>query len=267
MAKTSSLVDLRGKIGDIVFFKRGGKIFARKAAGSNLNAFRSSSNFVRVRENASEFAALTRLAAAVRKMTASVEPSAVSKLNIQSRLTHLLSPLRFLDTVSVRGKRSFALSRKPELLVGFDWNVSNSLPSLLFAPVTASRSGASVTFAVPALSPSEHIAPPSGATHYRLVFLVSSVSDLTFSDSDNDYAPANAAADMRSALSLGNLTSLSESTETQTVTLANPVAALDSATLVASVAIVFYQQTGGVNYVLKDANALRTIAAWDGGNE
>ena len=91
--------------------------------------------------------------------------------------------------------------------------------------------------------------------------------DLTFSDGENDYAPANAAADMRSALSLGNLTSLSESTETQTVTLANPVAALDSATLVASVAIVFYQQIGGVNYVLKDANALRTIAAWDGGNE
>ncbi len=265
MATQSSIINLRGKVGNIVFSKRNGKFIAAMAPGSNKSKFRDSDSFVRVRENANEFKGLRMLAHSLNRLTAAIEPSAKSKADITPRLMRLLARLRYLDTASPRGRRAFALSGSPSLVAGFEWNSHVPLLSVVNAQFVVTRSAESVSFRVPAITP-ENIAAPSGATHYRLIFLVGSVSDVTFSNDDNAYGHANAEADCQYAFSLGELTDVTANGAASSVSVSNPVSELNDATLIAAVGAIFYQQVGTQLYVLKDTNALQNIAAWDGGS-
>lgn len=267
MAKNLSVLGSQsGKVGNVVFRKTKYGTIVSQIRGSNQSWFRSSSEAVRTRENTQEFSALIRLTTSLKKVFAAL-PMRNEVADFTQRYSHLLAPLKNLDTDGERGRRNYSLSRNSSILRGMSVG-KVPFTSALPISITATRSGSTVTFNVPAFTPAEIINAPAGATHFRIGFVVGSVSDFAWVDDENDYAPANAAADMRSSVSLTDIKQITTAAETATTqAVSNPVASLDSATLVAGVFIIFYQRVSGTNYMLQEGKAATIIDAWDGGNE
>lgn len=266
MAKNLSVLGSQsGKVGNIVFRKTKYGTIVSQLRGSNQSWFRSSSDAVRVRENSQEFSGLIRLSNSLKN---ALRPLPVfDKGNFIPRVSRVLAPLKNLDTSGDRGKRTYGIAENTALLRGFTVGV-NSVASALPIAFSASRSGATVTFTTPAFTPNEVIKAPVGATHFRLFYMVASVSSLVWSDNENGYAPSNVQADMKSGMSFSSVIALNSEAQTATTTaVSSPVAALDGAGLFAVIGIMFYQQIGGVNYALTEGQGATILDGWDGGNE
>ncbi len=259
MAKVNSIFSVRGHIGNVVFRKRNGKVFASQRPESNKQRVATDARYARVRENNAEFGAVAMVAKSLHGMTSMVDASAHTVSRAQ--LMKVLFPLRKLDTTHDKGKRSVQLTLKPRALKGMEWSKENALKSMLHGNVTATCSESSVTYSVPALNPETDLVAPQGATHYRLAYVVSAVSDVTWNESAGGYVCTNEEANGVRMVALGELQNLTTATEATTKVVNLGVAATDC-TIVANVALLFYQRVNNNDKLLKDTNAMMTVDAW-----
>lgn len=173
MAKSSGIIKIEGTVEDLTFYKKDGKNFVRKKGGIPKERIENDPNFVRTRENNSEFAhsgnsgKILRLA-----IGSSVFKAKDSKLS--SRLLQVMSKIKNLDTASARGQRKVSIGlgtpEGKQLLKGFDFNVNAPLKSVFFAPFDLNTTTGVIT--VTDFIPIEQLHYPPGATHISLQSVV-----------------------------------------------------------------------------------------------
>lgn len=186
MAKTSGIVKIEGTIDDLTFYKKDGATFVRKKGGVNKERIDSDPNFVRTRENNTEFSHNVSQAKLLRMAMGSLTFKAKDS-NLSNRLMQTMSRIKNLDSVSARGQRQVSLgietTEGKNLLKGFDFNTRAPLQGVLFAPFGLDTTTGSISFT--SLLPAEQLQAPTGASH---VSFQSAVLHLDFDTGDSAIA-------------------------------------------------------------------------------
>jgi hypothetical protein len=105
MAKTSGIIKIEGTIEDLTFYKKDGKSYVRKKGGISKERIENDPNFIRTRENNSEFAHSGSSGKILRLAIASMLFKAKDS-KLSSRMLQLMSQIKNLDTASTRGYRN-----------------------------------------------------------------------------------------------------------------------------------------------------------------
>jgi hypothetical protein len=168
MGRQESLIQLRGGVGNLSFYKTQDGYLARKRSGVTGDRFRSDPRFRRTRENAAEF---TRAGKATQLLRTAFRKSlkAVADNRVTSRLVAAMMKVIQADAVSARGHRN-VIDGEIALLQGFEFNEHGPLATTFLAPYTATidRQTGTMVVDIPAFSAEEMISIPEGATHIRL---------------------------------------------------------------------------------------------------
>lgn len=199
MARQKGIIKLKGKIGDISFYKTQDGHLAREKGGVDASRIANDPAFVRTRENGAEFGSSAGSGKALRTAIYSMLQTA-SDNRVVSRLTKVMTDIKNLDPTSVRGLRNvgvaIALPAAKALLKNFNFNKRAVLGSLLFQTYAVNFGTGVIT--INALEPVNHINFPSGATHvtFKASWLkldfVTGLYDLQVSNAVN--LPINAVA-------------------------------------------------------------------------
>ena len=189
MAQQKGIIKLKGKIGDISFYKTQDGHLAREKGGVDASRIANDPAFVRTRENGAEFGSSATSGKLVRSTLRTMLMTA-SDNRVTARLTKLMTDVKNLDATSVRGKRAvgvaIALAPAKALLKGFNFNNKAILGSILFKPFVVTPATGVIT--INGLVPINDIAFPAGATHINLkgswakVDFTNNVSDVKLSN-------------------------------------------------------------------------------------
>jgi hypothetical protein len=169
MAKQTGLIKLKGKVGDLSFYKTRDGHLAREKGGVDAERIARDPAFVRTRENGAEFGSS---ATAGKLMRDALRPLIMraADARVTSRLTKVMTLIKNLDATSARGDRNvgvaIVLPAAKELLKGFNFNNRSILGSVLFKPLVIDAATGSITLT--GLVPANEIAAPSGATHFSV---------------------------------------------------------------------------------------------------
>lgn len=166
MARQKGIIKLKGKIGDISFYKTQDGHLAREKGGVDGERILNDPAFIRTRENGAEFGSSANagkiLRDAIRPMLLTASDN-----RVVSRLTKLMTEIKNLDITSARGARNvgvaIAVPAAKALLKGFNFNNRAILGSILFNPYSVATATGIIT--INGLVPINEVAFPPGATH------------------------------------------------------------------------------------------------------
>jgi hypothetical protein len=169
MARQKGIIKLKGKIGDISFYKSQDGHLAREKGGVDGERIANDPAFVRTRENGAEFGSSASSGKTLRDAIRTMMLTA-SDNRVVSRLTKVMTAIKNLDATSVRGKRNvgvaIALPAAKALLKNFNFNKKAILGSVLYQPYAVNTGTGVIT--INGLEPVNDIAFPAGATHLTL---------------------------------------------------------------------------------------------------
>ncbi len=262
MPKQTGLIKLKGTIGGVSFYKSEGSHLARMANGPDKSRIDSDPSFQRTRENNAEFGGSATAAKALRTaLAASLLTVADSRL--VSRLTRTFKMINTKGT-GTRGQRNITLSANRPMLVNLEFNINTVFTSIFSAPFTftnpAPRNAATLT--VPVFDPRVFVSAPAGATHFRIIQAIGSVSDYVYNVNTHVYEPTQAAINALGTVSYSAYLPLNAVTAAAialTSTLPGTPTMTADVSLVHCMGIEFYQQIATVNYVLAQGNAMKII--------
>lgn len=246
MAKQTGIIKLKGKIGDLSFYKTKDGHLAREKGGVEADRIKNDPAFVRTRENGAEFGS----SASAGKFTRdSLRPIALnaSDNRIVSRMTKLMTQIKNLDTSSIRGERTvgvaLASAQAKAMLKGFEFNKNALLSSILYKPWGLNSMTGEITIAD--LVPLNDITFPTGATHFSVS---ACTANLNYVDNEAD-------------VELSNTVNLPIDATTTTINLTFGSMPTGSGILLHLLKIEFFQEVNGAQYSLKNGayNALRII--------
>ncbi len=167
MAEQKSIIKLKGRIGDLTFYKNKDGYQARQATGVDPARIANDPNYQRTRENNAEF---TAGAAASKRLRDTLRPIILLTYDpkMSRRLFSRMMRVVKADAVSDRGERK-VLPENLGLLAQFGFNAAAQLANTLFVvpELAIDRVTGDVELAIPALNPAYTIAPPLGATHFQ----------------------------------------------------------------------------------------------------
>jgi hypothetical protein len=163
------LKKLDGTIGDITFSKSRDGYLARQKTSISAERLATDPAFQRTRENGAEFSRAGKAAKLLRQAFRAVAQNC-SDRRLGARLTREMMRVIKADATSVRGMRN-VIDGETELLQGFEFNRQSPLSTTLFAQIMATidRPTGAATVQLAYYVPQQHVAVPTGATHYRLV--------------------------------------------------------------------------------------------------
>jgi hypothetical protein len=246
MARQTGIIKLKGKIGDLSFYKTKDGHLAREKGGVEADRIKNDPAFVRTRENGAEFGAAASSGKFSRDSLRPIANTA-SDNRVVARMTRLMTKIKNLDATSARGKRNagvaMALATAKALLKGFEFNKNALLGSILYKPYAVNTTTGVIT--IPGLVPVNDIAWPAGATHISLT---------------GCYANLNYATNVAD-VKLTNVVNLLIDGTTTAVTLTPTAVPAGTGTKVFLLKIEFFQMVNGVQYSLKNGayNALKVI--------
>lgn len=184
MAKSNGLLKIEGTVENLTFYQRNGQEFVRRKGGVSKERIMNDPNFVRTRENMSEFSSVANSGKLLRKALGSMLFKAKDDLVI-SRLQRVLNEVKRLDSVSARGSRTVSEGittvAGKNLLQGFDFNRHAPFSTVFNGSMTLNVSTGVVS--VTGLIPLEQINYPEGATG---VNFQSAILGIDFSNGDYD---------------------------------------------------------------------------------
>ena len=201
MARQKGIIKLKGKIGDISFYKTQDGHLAREKGGVDGERIANDPAFVRTRENGAEFGSSASSGKVLRNALRTMMMTA-SDNRVVSRLTKLMTDIKNMDTMNVRGERNVGMGitfpAAKALLKDFNFNKKALLGGVLFKPYTVAPASGTIT--VNGLEPVNDIAFPAGATHLTMkgawakIDFATGVYDVQFATPVNlpiDGVPAN----------------------------------------------------------------------------
>jgi len=167
MAQQESIIKLKGKIGDLTFFKTKTGYQARQVTGVSADRLATDPKFQRTRENNAEFAtggvAAKKLRQALRTMIMLTYDAKMPQ-RLFSRMMRVVRA----DAVNIRGERK-VLAENLTLLSKFSFNAAALLDNTVFIernPVIDRATG-SVRLNLDDYKPAIALAAPQGATHFQ----------------------------------------------------------------------------------------------------
>ena len=247
MAKQLSIIPMKGTLGNLTYYKDSNGYLVKRKGGVPKETILMSPNFVRVRENMSEFGMAAQAGALLRNGIRPLLINAKDRLVASRLVKQVLHIAKTTDTTDVRGARTIA-SGNPVLLNGFNFNNNAKLNEVLYAPysVTVDRVAGTITVSVPAFNALNQIVAPVGATDYQLLIGGSEV-DFVDDTSNTDISST-------AILPLNNAAT----------TPVNTVLSLTAGTtlpLFTFLGVQFYQTVNGVAYALetKESNTLAVV--------
>lgn len=262
MGRQVGLIKIKGNIGGVSFYKSDGQDLARVANGPSKEKIQNDPNFVRTRENNSEFGGSATVAKSLRLAFAS-DVVTMGDNRLTSRLTAFFKDLCAKGT-GIRGQRPIELSAHKASLEGLEFNKKLAFGSVFNAPYTittsSSRDQADITTS--AFNPLTFVHAPAGATHFKVSMTLSVISDYVFNTATGKYEATDADGAKLTKADAGIMMALS-STTPQTVSLScllpatTPITATMSVIL--AVGIDFYQQVGSVDYQLAQGNCMKVV--------
>ncbi len=192
MARQKGIIKLKGKIGDISFYKTQDGHLAREKGGVDASRIANDPAFVRTRENGAEFGSSAGSGKVLRDALRTMLMTA-SDNRVTSRLTKLMTDIKNLDAISVRGLRTvgtaIALPTAKALLKGFNFNSKAILGGVLYKPYAVNTATGVIT--INGLVPINDIAYPSGSTHVSMkgawakIDFATGIFDVQFSNTVN----------------------------------------------------------------------------------
>jgi hypothetical protein len=170
MARQDSFIKLNGQMGGVSFYKSSLDGYqARQKGGVDAKRIKTDPAFARTRENGSEFGRAGSNGKLLRTAFRS-QLQTTGDSRMANRLSRLFNAIIKSDPIGLRGERTVA-NGDLDLLRGFDFNDDGKLAQTFFAPYTTDvdRATGTVSISMPAFVPTDMIAYPAGATHFRLV--------------------------------------------------------------------------------------------------
>ena len=246
MARQKGLIKLKGKIGDISFYKTQDGHLAREKGGVDASRIANDAAFVRTRENGAEFGSSATSGKVLRDSLRTLLMTA-SDNRLTSRLTKLMTDIKNLDATSVRGARTvgtaIALAPAKALLKGFNFNSRAILGSVLYRPYVVNTGTGVID--INGLVPINDIAYPAGATHMSIKGAWAKVDFAT-----NAYD-----------VKLSNIVNVAIDANPSNVNLVPAVAPAGAGTDLYLLQIEFFQEVNGAQYSLKNGafNALSIV--------
>ncbi len=166
MAKANGIIKIEGTVEDLTFYKKDGINYVRRKGGIPKERIANDPNFIRTRENNTEFGHSGTSGKILRQALGSLVFKAKDS-KLTSRLVQVLSRVKNMDTVSARGMRRVGIGMATpdgkQALRGFDFNANAALNSVLYAPYTLNTTTGAVTLTD--FIPAEQVLFPQGATH------------------------------------------------------------------------------------------------------
>ena len=246
MARQKGIIKLTGKIGDLSFYKTQDGFLAREKGGVDAHRIKNDPAFVRTRENGAEFGSSAQSGKLLRDSVRTMMQNA-SDGRVTSRLTKLMTQVKNLDSVSIRGERNVGVGvttvEAKALLKGFNFNNKAILGSILFNGYSVVLGTGEITLVD--LVPINELNTPSGATHIALRGAWAKV----------DFATGD--AEMQET----NVVNLPIDTTSTNVVLTPVAAPVGGGTDLYFLMIEFFQEVNGNQYTLKNGafNALSII--------
>jgi hypothetical protein len=264
MSKQIGLIKVKGSLDGVSFYQSKGENFARMAKGPDKNRILTDPAFKRTRENNSEFAGSAGAAKACRDALLPVLKTADNRLT--SRTLKLLRSVH-VKGKGIRGQRPIDISLHKEMLVNLDLNEKASLSSIFKRKIeqelTTSPERTTATLALQNFNVEQELTHALGATHFRFVLAIGTVSDFAFNKESNRFEPVEPKLNGLNAIAYSEYFSLDTPgllNANVQATLANNPVLTDKVSLIQSMGIIFYQQGGDVFYPLKQGNAVKIIA-------
>ncbi|MDB5274733.1 MAG: hypothetical protein JWO58_3100 [Chitinophagaceae bacterium] len=261
MARQKGILKLNGTLQGISFYQRNGQDLVRVAGGPDKNKILNSPNFIRTRENNQEFGAAATIGKALR-LGFTRKFSDLSDSQANTRIVKIIKEMISRGSGN-RGQRIFSPVALGTMLIDFPFSNQVFFDNICLAPYTTSihteRNEVTLTFAD--FNTGNMIHAPNGATHVRLINLISILSQYTFHVMTNKYVPTDAVRNSRSAFSTSDYIPLGGQVGTETV-LTSTIdlgtnSLLDSSALISCVGIEFYQDLSGTKYVLSSGHAMK----------
>ena len=109
MARQKGIIKLKGKIGDLSFYKTQDGHLAREKGGVDAARIATDAAFVRTRENGAEFGSSATSGKLLRSTLRPMMMTAADN-RVTSRLTKVMTDIKNLDATSVRGKRAVGVA-------------------------------------------------------------------------------------------------------------------------------------------------------------
>ena len=241
MAKQKGILPLVGTLGGVNFYYLNGKAVARKAGGGfNGKAIKSKASMQRVRENGSEFGHCSRVNKVFRQ---ALQPfySGYTFTHFHSRLMTLFTRLKTLDSTSARGERRVGLgvgtATGAQLLCDFEYTPDCRLHTVL--PFPFSMDWGTYTFSISDFDVTQVVFSP-GATHLVLQF---GVLDFDFDT-------------LAYHLHLADAVVLSKTFSDTSIHMTPTTFPNGSGTVLAVCGVRYYQEVGGVKYLLNSKNSV-----------
>jgi hypothetical protein len=265
MGRQTGLIKVSGNIGGVSFYKSNGQDLARVANGPSKEKIQNDSNFVRTRENNSEFGGSANIAKALR-LTFATSIQTMADNRLVSRLTALFKDICNKD-MGVRGQRSISLSAHMDSVKDLEFNIKNSFGSVFNVPYTLTHdpSRTKATLTATAFDPRTFIKAPAGATSFRVVMAMGVISDYTYNVSTGKYEATDPAFDKLTKADAGIITPM-DSTVPATLNIVtqltgSPILTPTTSVLVC-IGIQFFQQIGATSYLLAQGNCMKVVDAF-----
>jgi hypothetical protein len=260
MAIQKGIVKIKGNIGGLSFFQRNGKDLIRISYGPSKTKVANDPAFIRTKENNQEFSGAAIAGKAARRgLIANFDEMA--DYLVVSRMLKLCKEIISKGT-GLRGQRSFAPSAFKESLLKFIFKQSISFDSIFLAPYTsfANAGKNEVTITIPDFNTRNSVNAPADATHFKIINLISVLSEYNFNVTSRKYEPLDAANNSLNAFNatdylpigtnIGSVTSI-------VATLPGAPVLNASSVLISCIGIEFYQSVNGMQYLLASGNAMK----------
>jgi hypothetical protein len=246
MAKQKSLYKLVGTLGDFTFLKTQDGYLTKEKTSINGDRIANDPSFARTRENGSEFGRAGKAGKTMRRAIQTLLQN--SKDNrLVSRLTGAMLRVEQTDQINDRGLRT-VYDGDTTLLKGFDFNIDAQLNGTLYAPFSTSvdRALGLLSVHIPSFIPSERVAAPQGATHFKVSSLGTEI----------DFQGESYVTDVKETAILPL-----DNAATAVMDFQNQVTTNSGHPLFILVGIQFFQQVNGKFYSLRNGafNALSIV--------
>ena len=260
MATPKGLIGFQGTIGGISFYMRKGKPCARKAAGPSKEKIATSKKCKRTRENNGEFKGAV---AASKLLRQGINPFVkdFADWNISGRLNGVFR--KVIDrSDGIRGERPIEILPNKDLLTGFNLHKEVSFDSIFQAPFNASVNSDrnEVMLRIPDFDTSKMINSPAGATHFRIVNVITVVPKFVYDPLSKRYFRADGITEILKGDSYSDYIPLNDRTGSDLILTAvlprSGIIPLDSG-IVCLIGIKFFQEVNIEKYLLNDGNCMK----------
>lgn len=261
-AKQRGFIKLKGSLGGLTFYQSGGDDVVKTTGGPDKEKINNDPAFKRTRENMREFSGSAQVGKAFRVGFA-MFLKLMSDRYFTGRLTGLMKKINSYGS-GKRGARSFSILANKASIVGLEFNNLLPLASVFFAPFTqvVDALRGKVTITIPDFSTDSYVNAPEGASHFKLVLVLGTLSDYTFVNPGIGYEAVNPALNSKSAFAMSSSIPLTGQVGNDLVLIAdlgNGVVLPNTLAVNVALGVVFYQEINGDLYELASKNAMKII--------